>query len=311
MRVQFVKLPCKWRAKYCVPKNRQMTVPFGKLSGPLLLVLILGLMLPAAALRAQEVREFESEIELTNFAFANYLGSGFYSSNGIQVFIVKLPFSTTLKEATETEAGWVVKYPVSLGLTNIKDNLIGVEDIPVLDDIGTVSVVPGLEYVYPMASNWHLLPFADFGIARDFNNGVDVRVRGAGVKSFATFDFDNSWLVLANRLLYADQKNLESGHKSNFAVFETGLDYTIPTNITIDGSALNVSYYFINYTYLDDLVLLDLPNAQISLENKNEVGFTFTLPKHSWLPDDFQLGLGVQVTNNTELYRIVLGAPFF
>ncbi|MCP4332340.1 MAG: hypothetical protein GY785_06765 [Gammaproteobacteria bacterium] len=288
-----------------------MIVSLWKLSGPLLLALIFGLLLPATALHAADTREFESDIELTNFAFANYLGSGFYSSSGIQVFIVKLPFSTTLKEATRTEAGWVVHYPVSLGLTNIKDNLIGVGDIPGLDDIGTISVVPGLEYIYPMLSNWHLQPFIDFGIARDVSSGVDVRVRGVGVKSYATFDFDRSWLVFANRLFYADQKNLESGNESSFAVFETGLDYTIPTNITIDGSAVNVSYYFINYTYLDDLVLLDLPHAQISLENKNEVGFTFTLPKHSWLPDDSRIGLGVQVTKNTELYRIVLGAPFF
>jgi len=279
--------------------------------GPLLLILFLGLVLPAATLHAQEVRKIESDIELTNFAFANYLGTGFYSSSSIDVFIVKLPFSTTLKEATETEAGWVVHYPVSLGATNIKDSLVGVEGIPGLNDIGTVSVVPGLEYVYPMASNWHLLPFVDFGIARDVSNEIDVRVRGAGVKSFATFDFDKSWLIFANRLLYADQKNLDSGNESSFAVFETGLDYSLPTNITIGGSAVNVSYYFINYHYLDDLVLLDLPHAQISLEDKNEVGFTFTLPKHSWLPDDFQLGLGVQVTRDNELYRIVIGTPFF
>ncbi|MCP4769164.1 MAG: hypothetical protein GY875_23260 [Gammaproteobacteria bacterium] len=282
-----------------------------KLSGPLLLALSLGLVLPAAALHAADARKIESDIELTNFAFANYLGTGFYSSSNVEVFIVKLPFSTTLKEATETETGWVVHYPVSLGATNIKDSLFSVEDIPGLNDIGTVSVVPGLEYVYPMVSNWHLLPFVDFGIARDLSNGVDVRVRGAGVKSFATFDFDKSWLVFANRLLYADQKNLESGDESSFAVFETGLDYSLPTNMTIGGSAINVSYYFINYHYLDDLVLLDLSHARISQQDKNEVGFTFTLPKHSWLPDNSRLGLGVQVTRDTELYRLVIGAPFF
>ncbi len=62
--------------------------------------------------------------------------------------------------------------------------------------------------------NWHLAPFADLGIARDVSNEVSFRVRGAGVKSFATFDFDETWLIFANRLLYADQKNLDSGDES-------------------------------------------------------------------------------------------------
>ena len=301
-------LPGSSRSNRCFAKAN---VPFAKISGPLLLALTLGLVLPAAVLQAQEVREIESDIELTNFAFANYLGTGFYSSRNIQVFILKLPFSTTLKQATETDPGWVFHYPVSLGVTNIKDSLVGVEDIPGLNDVGTISVVPGLEYVYPMASNWHLLPFIDFGIARDVSNGVNVRVRGTGVKSFATFDFDKSWLTFANRLLYADQKNLDSGNESSFAVFETALEYSLPTNVTIAGSAIKVSYYFINYHYLDDLVLLDLPHARISLQDKNEVGFTFTLPTHSWLPDNSRLGLGVQLTKDTELYRFVIGAPFF
>ena len=98
---------------------------------------------------------------------------------------------------------------------------------------------------------------------------------------------------------------------SSFAVFETGLDYSIPTNYTIDGSVVNVGLYFINYYYLDDLVPGDFLDTRISLENKNEIGFTFTLPKHSWLPDNSRVGLGVQFTRDTELYRIVIGAPFF
>lgn len=283
----------------------------GKLSGPLLLACFLGMVIPAATLRAANELDIGSEIELANFAFANYLGSGFYSSGDSKVFIVKLPLSTTLRQATETEPGWIVNYPVSLGLANIDDDFLGIGEIPGLNDIGTISVIPGIEYVYPVLSNWQLVPFLDLGIARDVRNDINVRVRGTGVKSFVTFDFDASWLTFANRLLHADQKNLDSGDKSDFAVFETALEYTLPTRFTIGESAVDVSYYFINYHYLDQLVLFESVDSRISLEDKNEVGFTFILQKHSWLPDNFQLGLGVQVTKNTDLYRFVIGAPFF
>ena len=278
------------------------------------LILFLCLVIPTADLySAQEAEAIsqKSELELTNFAFANYLGSGLYSSSGGRVFIVKAPFFKTLRAPTETEAGWIFNYPVSVGITNISDEFDEIEGIPDLDDIGTVSVIPGLEYIYPILSTWHLAPFLDMGIARDFVNDVSIRVRGAGVKSYVTFDFDKTWLIFANRLLYADQKNLDSRDESSFSVFETALKYTTPTNYTIGGSAVNLSYYFINYHYLDDLVLIDAPDAQISLQNKNEIGFTFTLPKHSWLPDNSELGLGVQVTQDAELYRFVIGAPFF
>jgi len=283
----------------------------GKLSGPLLLAFFLGLVIPAATVHAANERGIESEFELTNFAFANYLGSGFYSSGDSTVFIVKLPLSTTLRQVTETEPGWVVNYPVSLGLANIDDDFLGIEDIPGLSDIGTISAIPGIEYVYPVLSNWQLAPFLDLGIARDVRNDISVRVRGTGVKSFVTFDYDASWLTFANRLLQADQKNLDSGDKSDFAVFETALEYTLPTSFTLGESAVDVSYYFINYHYLNELVLFESVDSRISLEDKNEVGFTFILQKHSWLPDNFQLGLGIQVTKNTNLYRIVIGAPFF
>ena len=269
------------------------------------LILMLGLVLPVTGPHAEQ----RSEVELINFAFGNYLGSGFYSSSNIDVFIVKLPFLKTLKAPTETEAGLIINYPVSLGITNISDD--AVEGIPDFNDIGTVSVVPGLEYVYPLLGNWHLAPFVDLGIARDVSNNVNFRVRGTGVKSFVTFDFDKTWLIFANRLLYADQKNLDSGDESSFSVFETALKYTTPTGYTIDGSAVNLGYYLINYHYLDELVLADFGDAGISLQDKNEIGFTFTLPKHSWLPDNSELGLGVQFTSDTELYRLVIGAPFF
>jgi hypothetical protein len=58
-------------------------------------------------------------------------------------------------------------------------------------------------------------------------------------------------------------------------------------------------------------VLVDYLDNPISLENKNEIGFTFSLPEYSWLPGDSRLGLGVQITRTANLYRIVFGMPFF
>jgi hypothetical protein len=251
----------------------------------------------------------ESEAELINFAFANYLGTGFYTSGGGDVFILRIPLSTTLRPMTSNDPGWVITYPMTFGIANIDQIIDG--ETPTLDNVGTISVIPGIEYHYPVSYNWRLIPFFDLGIARDLANNVNIRVLGTGAKSFFTFDFDRNRLTLGNRFLYADQKNFEKPRHSNFAVFETALDYNIPTDWIIHGSYIDISFYYINYYYLKDLVLIDTLEKSISLENKNEIGFTFSVPNYSWLPDNTRLGFGIQFTKDADLYRIVFGMPFF
>ena len=285
--------------------NRKLITSPVKFGSQLLLLLVLSNITALAAVYGED----RSEVELLNYAFGNYLGSGFYSSSGGEVFILHIPLSTTLRPMTDDEAGWIVKYPVTLGISNI--NEIGDGEIPDVDDVGTLSVVPGIEYLYPALPNWYLVPFFDLGIARDLANETSTRVLGTGMKSFVNFDIGDNSLILGNRFLFADQESFDHGSHSNFSVFETGLDYIIPTDLSINGSVINLSFYFINYFYLDDLVLVDSLDDRISLENKNEVGFTVSLPKHAWLPDDSRLGFGVQVTQDNELYRLVFGSPFF
>jgi hypothetical protein len=275
----------------------------------LLLICLLSMDLPAA----DTLRDDTSEVELTNFAFGNYLGSGFYSSGSTKLFLFRIPLSSDLTEATTEERGLRLNYPITLGvgIIDADRDFPELEDIIDLNNFVTVSVVPGLEYILPVTDIWSLAPFIDLGIARDFNNDTTIGVGGIGAKSFVSLEFDHSRLTIANRLLFAEQENLDSGFNTHFTSFESGLEYIVPTSYTYNGSLVSFSVYYINYYYPDELVLGGSVENRISLQNKNEVGFTFTLPKHGWLPDNSQLGLGVQVTKDTDLYRIVLGTPFF
>jgi hypothetical protein len=275
----------------------------------LLLICLLSMDLPAADTFSDDT----SEVELTNFAFANYLGSGLYSSGNQKLFIFRVPLSTDLTEVTKEKGGLRLNYPIALGagVIDADRDFPEIGEVLDLNNFVTLSVVPGLEYVLPVTDIWSLLPFIDLGIAQDFVNETTVGVGGIGAKSFVSLEFDHSRLIIANRLLYAEQENLDSGFNTHFTSFESGLEYIVPTSYTYNGSLVSFSVYYINYYYPDELVLGGSVENRISLQNKNEVGFTFTLPKHGWLPDNSQLGLGVQVTKDTDLYRIVLGTPFF
>ncbi len=275
-------------------------------------VLLLAPMPGPGLFSAETLSDDTSEIELTNFAFANYLGSGLYSSGDKKLFILRVPLSSDLIEGSEEKAGLALHYPIALGV-----GLLGDAEFPEIGDLidfnnfVTLSVMPGLEYVVPMNSVWKLAPFFDLGLARDFTNGTNITIGGIGAKSYVSLEFESSRLLIANRLLYAEQKNLDTGIDSHFASFETGLEYKLPLRLARAGAPLDFSAYFINYYYLDELILGDSIENRISLENKNEVGFTFALPKYRWLPDDSRLGFGVQVTRDTDFYRIVFGSPFF
>ena len=275
----------------------------------LLLICLLSMDLPAADTFSDDI----SEVELTNFAFANYLGSGIYSSGDTRLYLFRVPFTSDLTEVTKERGGLRMNYPVALGagVIDADRDFPDVVDVLDLNNFVTLSVMPGLEYVLPMTDIWSLAPFVDLGIARDFANETTVGVGGIGAKSFVSLEFDHSRLIIANSLLYAEQQNLDSGANSHFVSFETGLEYIVPTNYTINGSLLSFSVYFINYYYLDELALGGSVENRISLENKNEIGFTFILPKHDWLPDNLQLGFGVQVTRDTNLYRVIFGTPIF
>lgn len=252
-----------------------------------------------------------SEADLINFAFARYLGTGFYTTGDSRVFVLQIPLTHTLREIDleRRESGYMLRLPLTIGLVDFENIVDG--EIPDIEDVGTISLVPGVEYLYPVKSNWSLQPFIDLGLAHDLHNDINVRVFGVGMKSFAWFGHGNNTLLLGNRLLYASENTIDIDGSSDFAVFETGLDYHIPTEMSVLGHFFNVSLYYVNHYYLNDLVFVRILNNPIQLSSSNEFGFTFSLPQVSWLPDDPRLGFGVQISGDIRVYRVVFGMPFF
>lgn len=76
----------------------KLHVSIRKFSWQLFLALVLNITIPASDVYSQD----RSEVELINFAFSNYLGTGFYASDSGEVFILKIPMSTTLRPMSGT-----------------------------------------------------------------------------------------------------------------------------------------------------------------------------------------------------------------
>jgi hypothetical protein len=246
---------------------------------------------------------------LTSFTFANYLGTGFYKTSGNEVFVIQLPFEHTIREMTDEQPGWLLKLPVTVGIINY-DSIVKDETLPKLNDVTTLTFLPGIEYQYPVTSNWHINPFFDYGFARDFNYANYIMVTGIGIKSYANFKLRKNEFLLGNKFLYAAERSQETGNNLDYSLLETGLNYRIHSNHTLDSRKLDFNVYYVYYYYPNDLVFLERTTTPIRVGHEYEIGITVSnLPDFMFLEKP-QIGLGIRRGSNVTVYRLVFGMPF-
>ena len=245
---------------------------------------------------------------LTSFAFASYLGTGFYTTSGQNVFVLQMPFEHIIKEKTDTEAGWVLKLPITLGFINFDSILI--EELPEINDVGTITFLPGLEYQYPVTPNWTLIPFADYGFARELDTTSNVLITGVGIKSYYNVHFDKAMFTLGNRFLYAREQSEDSSSDADYSLIETGLNYRVTSDYSFGDKPLYSNLYYINFYYPNNLVFFEQTPNPIRVGVEHEVGITFSNIPDFLFFEKPQIGVGVRFGNNLKVYRLVFGMPF-
>lgn len=272
-------------------------------------LLIVFITLFFLAVKTAHSAEDDGAFGLTNFAFASYLGTGFYTTTGQNVFVLQMPFKHVIKETSDTEAGWVLNLPVTVGFINF--DKLDIENLPNLkNDATTITFLPGLEYQYPVTPDWTLAPFADYGFARDLNHTNNVLITGIGIKSHADFHHGENIFTLGNRFLYARERSAESSNDSSYSLIETGLNYRITSDYSFENGALYANIYYINFYYPNKLDFFDRTDNPIRVGVENEVGITISNISDFLIFEKPQLGFGVRFGNEVQVYRIVFGMPF-
>jgi len=250
----------------------------------------------------------EGSFGLTSFAFASYLGTGFYTTSGQNVFVLQMPLEHTIKEKTDTEAGWVLKLPITIGFINFDS--LKVEELPGVNDVGTITFLPGLEYQYPITPDWTLIPFADYGFARELDSTSNVLITGTGIKSYFDVHFGKTLFTLGNRFLYAREQSKDFTSASSYSLLETGLNLRITSNNSFIDGPLYSNFYYINFYYPNNLVFFEQTPNPIKIGIEHEVGITFSNIPDFLFFEKPQIGIGVRFGNGINVYRIIFGAPF-
>jgi len=247
-------------------------------------------------------------IGLSNFAFSSYLGNGLYTASGQEVFVLQLPLQHNIKEKTDIEAGWILNLPLTIGYVNF-DN-IKIDNLSDLDDVATLTFLPGIEYQYPVLPYWTVIPFADYGFAHEFNHTANVLVTGVGIKSYADFHFNDGTLTLGNRFLYARERSSGTNDDSDYSLIETGLNYRVTSDYSYDDKQLYANFYYINFYYPNNLILFERTSNPVKVGVESEIGVTMSNIPSFLFFEKPQIGFGIRAGDGVTAYRLVFGTPF-
>ncbi len=260
---------------------------------------------------AQEFgRDLGEQEDRVNYAFSAYLGSGIYAASDGAVQVYSLPLAYTLRPPSERRPGIRLKFPVTLGFYDFKALDLIEGTLP--DDVATISVIPGAEFLFPVRENWSLTPFVDLGAGMDISSGHTTWIWSTGVNSLAVFSGDRLETTLGNKLQYAAYNSPGEDDKGKFFVFETGLDLMRPLRVSTSSRINRFSLYLMNQVYFNGLELLSYRENLLEVQYQYEVGFTYVphKPFKLWLLNVPRIGLGYRFGDGLTAFRLVLSMPF-
>jgi hypothetical protein len=252
----------------------------------------------------------DSPSPILNHAFATQVGSGIYKVGERTAYIYRVSTSVPFYSPHDGRWSLRLRLPLTFGFFNFE--LRDVIDIGFPDKLATLSLVPALECVIPVALNWWIEPYVGFGGGRDFSTQTSSYIYATGIRSFALFMWRDFDIRLGNRLVYSGYTSTAIEFVDDFGVFESGLDFRRLFHYRIAGYDLDWSIFAINTIYLISPHLVNINPQPLDLQTAWEVGFT--LGTHQTLrlfgvrmP---RIGVSYRWSTTANAIRFIIGNPF-
>ncbi len=215
-----------------------------------------------------------------SYIHAAVLGTGTYSLRGRRVTMLKLPFAWNERPVSDGSPGRRWLAPTVLGY----DDLSGVDSdfIEALlpNRLVTLSVMPGVEFTYPINDHWYLKPFAEIGGGRDFNQEETFFLTQLGVRNLFPFRFGDNWqLRLGGALRWAGEYQLHSDDTNAFGIIDLGVDVRRNLPWDLFEQRLNAGIYYIYQRYLPEWRAGDADDWQNRALNVHEFGVSLGVPE--------------------------------
>jgi len=261
---------------------------------------------------AQPVVLSEDDLEVS-YIYAAVLGSGTYQIKGRRLTMFRLPFSWAQRQATKETPGWKWLFPAVLGyddLSNVDSDWI---DALLPDQLVTLTVLPGVEYIYPVSANWHVKPFLQLGAGRDFTSRETIAMTQFGIRSLSLLQFTKDWeLRWGIALRWAGEYQFNSNDRNNLGIFDTGLDIRRNIPFTLLDKSVDMGAYYVFQRYVPEWRLSDAPDNKQEAVRVHEIGASIGLKRpHKFLGIPFQrLRVGYKDGDNLSGWTFGTEFPF-
>lgn len=241
---------------------------------------------------------------LINYAYATWIGTGYYTVEDRDVWIFRIPLAAyNLREPTEEKVGYRLLFPLTLGFHNF-------ETIP--DSLATIAFVPGLEVSIPITKNWTLKPFGQFGFGKDFSGGSGAWIYGFGFRSLAVFPMKKWEFQLGNTLMAAGQEYRDGEFDRGFSMFELGLNVRNPWSFTFLNRETRIDTFFVHTEFIDDVDILLATTKLEKISRLFRVGATLKPEKgyKIWFATLQGIGLSYMFGDGARGIRLQTSFPF-
>ena len=245
-------------------------------------VLVFSTTLLSAAGVAQEAGVRAAEIEPPNVSYihAAVLGTGTYSLRGRRVTMLKMPFSWKQRPATPESVGWRWLFPTVLGYDDLSKVDSDIIDALLPDQLVTLSVMPGVEFIYPVNERWYLKPFIEIGGGHDFNNHETFALTHLGVRSLSPFELGENWqLLLGAAVRWAGEYQFDSEDTNAFGIVDLGADVRRNLPWKLFDQRLNMGAYYIYQRYLPEWAAGDAVDWESKAVELHEFGLSLGVPQ--------------------------------
>lgn len=270
--------------------------------GTRLAILVCALPLQAAEPEPSPLQQKEP----ANYAFAAYMGSGLYSASDQSLFVLNIPTTWDIPDHPSLR----FRLTFSAGFFNYGAEEIMDLDVP--DEMGTLTVIPGIEKWFALNDRLNLIPHLDYGFARNMSTGEEAQVYSVGVRTEYHFDGMTSQNIWVNKLVYAGSRTFESDQQDTYVQLLTGFDYSLGNGFTLWEHNVRPTFYALTYWSHNGIDYIERWQDGTSDEMVFELGSTLWAPEPYtiMMMDVDRIGIGYQQNAFGHVFRLFAGSVF-
>ncbi len=245
-----------------------------------------------------------------SYSYAVFLGTGFYKFDDRRLFLLRIPVSWQLRELKPDQMGIKLLLPVAVGIQNF-DKL---DDIPGLDidDVQTISFVPGVELQFLPLPRWEVKPFFQGGVGWDPDAGTADFIYGLGARTNYIIPRGNAEIKVGGEYLLAGDK-ADDGGSSNINRVSLGIEYKHPIRWSLFNRQTSMHWRLIGYNYIGGFTVKSFPDTEsYEIDSELEIGFALSIDpvlKILGIPAS-HLGLGYRIGEHSRAIVVETTFPF-